>query len=397
MFRDWIQKLFPPPAPPDPNAPPPEPKPGVPVTIGPAWLGYLKWAVWLAATVAAIGTFVIQWQRDGRPGPLPDLPPLPPREVVPVGQGWVSDPDAVDAVLGGLPEGERYFADTPAGRAVLGPEEDVYLWAAARQVTGSLLPANNQGSVGSCVGFGYKRAVDTLQCEQIARTGTGGFKPVSPEVIYGGSRVEVGGGRIRGDGSVGAWAAKWVKDWGVVSQEAHGPHDLTAYSEPRARLWGSRGVPDELEPLARESPVQGVALVRTAAECVRALRQGYPVVVCSDQGFDMRRGGDGFARPSGQWMHCMCIDGYTHSPRRGFHIENSWGPNAHTGPTGKGDPGTGGFWADFSVVDRMLSQGDSFALSNAKGWPARKLDWFAHARPPQPSRHADPFAFAIAP
>jgi hypothetical protein len=35
------------------------------------------------------------------------------------------------------------------------------------------------------------------------------------------------------------------------------------------------------------------------------------------------------------------------------------------------------FWVDADVLDRMLGQGDSFALSNYDGFPARRLpdDW----------------------
>lgn len=409
MF-DWLKKLFPPAPPVDPNAPPPEPKPGVPVTFGPKWVAYLKYAMWVAAVVIGIGTFVMQWKTDGKiPDKWPDIPPFPqqPAEVVrPVGQGWVQDDAAVQAILGTLPEGERRFADTPAGKAVLGPDEDVYLWDYARKATGDRLPPRDQGSVGSCVSFGTAAAIEHLLCVQIVNGGGGEFRPLAQEVIYAGSRVEVGGGRLRGDGSIGAWAAQFVQQWGVVGRGQVGKYDLSAYSESRCRSWGNSGVPDDLEPVAKESPVKGVALVQSAAEAKKALRQGYPIAVCSDQGFSMTRGSDGFANPQGSWAHCMAIIGYTAGPREGFYILNSWGPDAHRGPTGKGDPGTAGFWADYRVVDRMLSQGDSWAFSDAKGWPARRLDWFAagqqlrHMADARPQRRApaDPLGvFALAP
>lgn len=73
----------------------------------------------------------------------------------------------------------------------------------------------------------------------------------------------------------------------------------------------------------------------------------------------------------------MCLDGYhTEGGEEFGHIVNSWGPSAHTGPVGWGNPGTEGFWAKSSVVNRMLSQGDSWAFSSVKGWPKRDLDWF---------------------
>jgi hypothetical protein len=37
-----------------------------------------------------------------------------------------------------------------------------------------------------------------------------------------------------------------------------------------------------------------------------------------------------------------------------------------------------GFWTDTAVVDRIIQQNNSFALSNLQGFPARRvpLNWF---------------------
>jgi hypothetical protein len=372
----------PPPAPPIGSVPMRMPEPRPPRS----WLQYAIFAV------ALIGWMLAVWQAVRTGAPIP----LPPDALI-VNQGWVDDTAEVRDVVASLPEGQRHFGDTPAGRASLGPDEDVYLWDLARQLTGSPIPPRNQGAVGSCVAFATASAVEHLLCVQIAHDTKegrpfGSFKALSTEVIYGGSRVEVGGNRVRGDGSVGAWAAEWCRKWGVVKRGVHGSHDLREYNEALCRQYGSRGVPDDLEPTAKESPVKSVTLVRSAAEAAKALRQGYPLMVCSNQGFSMQRDSQGFAAPQGQWAHAMCINGYTHSPRRGFHIENSWGPDAHRGPQGPGNPGTAGFWADYNVVDRMLSQGDSWAFSDAVGFPSRSIDWFVKS----PRRH-QPALFALHP
>jgi hypothetical protein len=70
-----------------------------------------------------------------------------------------------------------------------------------------------------------------------------------------------------------------------------------------------------------------------------------------------------------------------------FFILNSWGNSAHTGPVSPSDAPVAGFWADAAVVDDMLSQGDSFALSEVTGFPARKVpvDWFSLAEPKRPA------------
>jgi hypothetical protein len=304
----------------------------------------------------------------------------PPRDF-----GWVNDPDAVRAVAGTL----RFarFRDTEAFGAEYDGPDDVFLWDACRKVTGDVLPPRDQRSVGACVGFGTASAVEHLLCVQIALGANEEYRDLAPEVIYGGSRVEVGGGRIRGDGSVGAWAAKFVTRYGVVPRGIHGRHDLRAYDEARCREYGRTGVPDDLEELARKHPVRSVTNVRTWDECRAAVRNGYPVAVCSSQGFTMQRDRDGFCAPRGVWMHCMAVVGVRGGGRPGAFLLNSWGPNAHTGPRGAGDPSPAGFWADAAVVDRMLRQGDSWAFSNAVGFPARKLNWYAteprHSRDPK--------------
>jgi hypothetical protein len=232
--------------------------------------------------------------------------------------------------------------------------------------------------------------VDVLTAVQIGAGNAAEWKPVSAEVIYAFSRVEIGGGRISGDGSVGAWAADALRIKGVLPMEQIGNYDLSRYEASRARAWGRSGVPNELEPTAAQHPVKSTALVRSAEEIKRALLQGYTVPVCSDQGFRMERDRDGFCRPQGTWYHCMAIIGYR-SDRNAFFILNSWGDEAHTGPVWPADAPKAGFWADWNTVDRMARQGDTFALSDATGFPMRKmpLNWLIQARP---ARERDLFA-----
>jgi hypothetical protein len=286
--------------------------------------------------------------------------------------GWIADPAAVAAV--NLPIG---FADTPAFREPYTGPDDVYLWDAARKATGDVLPARDQGPVGACVGFGAAAAVEHLICVQIANGAREEFRPVSPEVIYAGSRVEIGGGRVRGDGSIGAWAARFVSEFGVLPRGFYGRLDLTVYDPARCRQLGVTGVPDDLEPRLKDHPVRSVANVRSWDECRAAVRNGYPVLVCSSQGFTMTRDADGACRPSGTWMHAMAVIGVRGEPRPGAFLLNSWGPNAHRGPRVPADAPVAGFWADAAVIDRMLRQGDSWAFSRFAGFPSRKLDWYA--------------------
>jgi hypothetical protein len=315
------------------------------------------------------GVLVARTDAHGDPKPVWDF-------------GWVDDPTEVAAVSRRQPWATA--AATPAGQVSADElPKEVFQWWAYKALFGRNPPEKNQKSVGSCVSFGTNTGVERGYAVDVKTSGgdSDQFKHFVEEITYGGSRVEVGGGRIRGDGSLGAWAAEFVKagKWGLIARGVYenGKYDLTEYSESRCRQYGDRGVPDDLEDDAREHPVQAVVQVRSWIEAKKLLAQGYGIAICSDQGFSMRRDADGVAQPSGSWAHCMCLDGYVvlNSGKERGHIENSWGGNAHTGPVGPGDPSTAGFWADSGVIDRMLRQGDSWAFSGVKSFPAKKINW----------------------
>ena len=147
---------------------------------------------------------------------------------------------------------------------------------------------------------------------------------LAPEVIYGGraSRSAAGGFAATVPSGPGP---RWVRDYGVV-RGRHGSHDLSLYDENRCRDFGRRGVPDDLEVLAKEHPVRGVVNVRSWEECRAAIRNGYPVLVCSSQGFTMERDAEGFCNPRGRWYHAMAVVGVRGGERPGGFLLNSWGP-----------------------------------------------------------------------
>lgn len=287
--------------------------------------------------------------------------------------GWEYLPEEVNNVRMAQPL--PTFGLTPANFASDIPDH-VFLWEADRKVLGQVLPPKNQGSVGSCVSFGTNTAIRRTMLTEIMLGEAEEFRDIVEEITYGGSRVEIGGGRISGDGSVGAWAAEFVKRWGVVDRAKHGNYDLTTYSESRCREFGRNGVPSDLETIAKRYPVKNVTQVMTWDQAKKALASGYGIAICSNQGFSMRRDAKGICRPSGSWAHCMALDGYFIENGNEYgHIENSWGADAHTGPVGWGEPNTAGFWADAEVIDRMLRQDDSWAFSAVDGFPARKINW----------------------
>lgn len=311
--------------------------------------------------------------------------------------GWVEpEPSAIQEIKKGLEFPE--FAQTPAYKACkddfgVDPKE-VYLWKAWLAVDGKLPPPRNQGNIGSCVGNGTASGIETSWAVEIASNNKLKANPpphwFSAEVVYGISRVDIGGKRIRGDGSVGAWAVKGSKDVGMAQRKKYDSVDLTNYSVSTCRKFGDNGIPEDVRKECKEHPIKDYSQVKTVAECYASLENGYAVVVCSGQGFSSRRDKDGFCAPSGSWAHCMVIIGSRRNvDRPGFFIWNSWGEDWVSGPKGAGDPPEGGFWADEKVVARMLSQDDSWSVSPVLGFAPRKvdkLDWFVEHHPIQKER-----------
>ncbi len=344
----------------------------------------LQWVVIAIGTlaVAALGLHVYLM-----PKPV-FVPPADPEPVLIVGAdgrqyatGRIADPEAAETFRSQQPA--RWFGDTAAGRAKLAPgDKTVILPQAAMKVLGHFLPARDQGQVGDCVGFGTSTAVEHLMLVQIAGGAPQDYFDISQEVMYAGSRVQIGGGKIKGDGSVGAWAADFAKQDGIVSRAIHGKYDLTKYSEKLARSWGKTGVPADLLPVAKQSPVKGITGIRSADEAVKALAQGYPIAVCSDKGFTTTRDKDGFLKEHGTWGHCQACLGYTDTPRRGFLICNSWGPSWVKGPAGKYPIPDGCYWIEWNTFDSMCRENDTWAFSDAVGFPAKNIDdWFINVLP----------------
>lgn len=392
------------PLPPVPPAPPLAPTVGDPIPVPPTprFPRLHTAGVWLAflASVAAVLVPLFTGTAPPVPPVIPDVPLQPqpasiPPPKFPFGMGWANDPQAVAESKARSPVVE--FATTPAGKAVMAADAEQFLWRSVRKAAGkkeveAWYPNVNQQQVGCCVGCGWKHSTDVCAAVQIV---TGGrneeFKPVAVEVIYAGSRVDVGGGKLSGDGSLGAWANEWVKSkGGVVPMAKYSSADLTAFSPARARQWGSQGIPADIKAAAREHPVKGTAQVSSWEDVQRAIAQGYPVAVCSNQGFagpdgqsPGTRDKDGFCAARGTWPHCMCFIGIRDGARPGAFCLNSWGDDAHRGPTYPADAPPAGFWVDAKTVDSMVRQGDSFALADLQGFPARNLDWlFGRANDP---------------
>jgi hypothetical protein len=312
--------------------------------------------------------------------------------------GYEPNPAATAKFLAELDR--PYFAQAGAEAIQKAQHKDTFLYRAAYDAHQALYGVPwvcGRQEIGDCVSWAWgAHAVWVSQCVDW-KTGRLPAPPplVCTESVYGGSRVEARGRQEGGggwsDGSYGGAAAKWCRDYGIIYREEVAGHDLRSYSGQRAKQWGywgngGEGDKGKLDAEAKRHPCRHVALVKNFDEAAAAIESGYPVAVCSGQGFSSRRDNDGFAAPSGSWAHAMCFFAVRYaangSPRDGLLCQNSWGANWNSGPVWPDDQPAGSFWVDKATVNGMLSGEDSFAVGSVDGFPWRDINHREWLMPP---------------
>ena len=255
------------------------------------------------------------------------------------------------------------------------------------KVHGKSYVPRTQGRAPSCVGQAVAAAVDFLAAVEI-RGGEPERRPPASAaacVIYGLSRIEIGELSPNSmGGSHNLWAVQAVKEYGVVARLNYAllGYDLRQPDPGRAIKFGSSGIPTGLEMIAKIHPVKDYISIDSYEECRDAIYMGCPVAVGSTQGFGegkLTRDKDGFLVPPRRrfwpsvWNHAMVIIGVSDEGRRGALILNSWGSNWVNGPQRFGDEPAGSFWVDWKIIDRMVKQGDSFAIRGFQGYTHYRL------------------------
>jgi hypothetical protein len=300
----------------------------------------------------------------------------------PNGFGYVPDPAGSDAFVSSLPH--PTLASAAPGFAA-DEKREVMLYPALLQC----LPGwkrGSQGNVGSCVGWGASLSVDIVAaCDVVYRNEPEQVKGRTVESsLYGFSRVEARGQRVNngGDGSTGFHAAKAIRDFGSLHYGVNygGTIIPEADKQSRDREWGRNGVPDVLEPFAKLRRCSETTLAVNFEQAASSIQNGYPVMVCSGQGFSMSRDEDGFCRPGGVWWHAMCLCGVRWGKRPGLLCCNSWGDS---NTVGKHYPETMpvpvrncSFWIDAATCTKMLSGRDSYVYAGYSGFePTQIPDW----------------------
>lgn len=202
--------------------------------------------------------------------------------------------------------------------------------------------------------------------------------PIATEPIYGGSRVNVGGGRLGNSlGSYGSWTAEFCQKYAIVPRGKYGKYDLTEYNWNTAQSWGSpgRGCPVELLNSNKGRHIQAVSQVRTSEEVADAIANGIGITIASNTAWTTKRNQYGACRvdPNNSWPHQLSIIAMIFTDElQMFCIANSWG-NYLSGPLYLNQP-TGSFWCYADELEKyVLSANDSWAYDNVEGFGKRDL------------------------
>ena len=215
----------------------------------------------------------------------------------------------------------------------------------------------------------------------------------SVEMLYTGSRVEIGGNQLLTGGSNGIWMVQFLQKYGVLHRLEYrlGDNyiDLRGYHPGRSRQYRNKGVPDWLEDTAREHPVLEYTQVKSGTEALDAVCAGQVVLMCSTYAFYDKRDDDGFTMPKldrdflrgrrrfvsrrEQWWHCMLLAAKVlKRGREGGTILNSHG-KWNSGPQPDDMP-DGSFNVETQYLDLMVKDWyDCYALSLYKGHEAAKI------------------------
>jgi hypothetical protein len=274
---------------------------------------------------------------------------------------------------------------------------DVLLWKNLEKAMGSKYVPHNQigkdgeESEGDCLGQATALGCDILAASDIhfRREPERWVAKSSVEAIYWGSRYEIGRERMEPEewdrmskfgGSVGEWAALFVRDYGVLHRikykSGRNSIDLTGYDPGRSRSRRSTGVPDWLEVFAKQHPVREISNVKSGPEGLDSVVAGNPVVICSSYAFPEEHDKDGWTNPytgriRRQWYHAMLLAGFvTINGERGGVILNSHGD------WNKGVPGmpTGSILVREKYLDMMISDwGDCWSLASYVGHMSRSI------------------------
>jgi hypothetical protein len=241
---------------------------------------------------------------------------------------------------------------------------------------------NSKQDIGDCTGHATANIGTTLCGVESHLHGYKFPGEIAVESSYGLIRVETQG-RRRGswnDGGSPVGIARSLKDFGILPrldfsrQTRVREHDLRKYDGEKSKRWGFYGCGGQhdrglLDQKIKEIDIQSVIYLDRLEDAAVAIENGFPVVVCSNVGYDMNRTVDGIWEAFGEWLHAMIFCGV-----RWFNNEiqlmlrNSWGVCAGGPFPGVEDKlsKTCCGWIRAKDAQRMLDQMGSYAVSIIK-------------------------------
>ena len=302
------------------------------------------------------------------------------KESRPLDGGWMDSPIARrQSRLPRTSQQVMHLTGTGQGKVVL-------LWRALElESRHRYVPHWQKGN--DCVGHAAALGVDVLSAIQAVYNQAVWRGKHSTETIYAGSRIDIAVEKHNwrlgsfwserrkiitfGGGSTVVWATEWLQDYGAIVRNRYGEYDLSEYNQQLSRAWVNRGVPTDLEVLSASHPVRTATLIDGGwGQACDLIANGFPIIVGSKVGFDNSFDRDGFLEHDRVWNHAMLLWGIdTKSRRPGGCFANSKGPSWARGPQHRYGTPPGAFWADAEIIEKMLSKGDSYAISNFRGYP----------------------------
>lgn len=238
-------------------------------------------------------------------------------------------------------------------------------------------------STSDCTSFGACNAIHILKAYNCLKLNEEWNNTIVSELIYAGSRVEIGKGRWRNSGGAsGSATAQCCKQLGTLCRGKYKNYDYSVYSGKVADRLGNSGIPDDIEDILKEHTVKTVSLVTDTTTATDCLANFYPITLASQRGFEGRkdrngrllRDEDGCLKAGSSWPHQTCVVSFDLNPRRPkVGIANSWPADGMTGPL-DGLP-EGCFWIDMNDFQIMLNEQDSFVYSDYIGFQSKPLNW----------------------
>jgi hypothetical protein len=271
-------------------------------------------------------------------------------------QGWQRTPDNVldkQVEFGSLPH-------------LRGSGNRVQIATPYKSVQRFFAPAftDEPQDTGDCTSHATRNATDISRAVEID------IKGEPEEWVARGATEGVYGYRGHvGEGMNPGMATEFCTKYGLLLRQPYPFADLSKYDSKIGTNWG-RGLPIQVIEEASKHPCRYFALIRNVDQARDALASGYGIHCGSNYGNDGKRDARGFSRRNASWNHDMAWGAYDDD---GILVLNSWGIWNEGGHPQWGPIPGGSFLVINDEAERMIREGECWAVGNVQGWPRQDL------------------------